>query len=120
MFTEVASVLGGLLTGVGGVIAAGLLGRRKRRADAVQVLTQAAAQMVEPLSRQLAAMTAELEAHRRTIVAAEQRCRLAATCHTSWDTEVRSCLLDLGVDVPPPPPVGDTPPAGARNPPPPG
>ncbi|WP_218002437.1 hypothetical protein [Nocardia brevicatena] len=110
-----ASVLGGLLTGVGGVFTAGILGRRKRRADAVQVLTQAAAQMVEPLSRQLAAMTAELEAHRRTIVAAEQRCRLAATCHTSWDTEVRSCLLDLGVDVPPPPPVENDPHGRAVN-----
>lgn len=117
MLAEVASVLGGLLTGVGGVITAGVIGRRKRGADTVQVLTQAAAQMVEPLSLQLAAMTAELEAHRRTIVAAEQRCRLAATCHTSWDTEVRSCLLDLGVDVPPPPPVESDPPAGVVSPP---
>lgn len=113
MFAEVASVLGGLLTGVGGVLTAGLVGRRKRRADAVHVLTRAAAQMVDPLSRQLAATTAELEAHRRTIVAAEQRCRLAATCHTNWDIEVRSCLLDLGVDVPPPPPVENDPPAEA-------
>src|SRR5690606_31470198 len=75
MLTELASVLGGLVTGVGGVCAAGLLSRRKRRADAVQVLTQAAAQMVEPLSRQIAAMTAELEAHRRVVADSEQRCR---------------------------------------------
>jgi hypothetical protein len=105
MISEVASVLGGLLTGVGGVCAAGILGRRKRRADAVQVLTQAAAQMVEPLSRQLAAMTAEMEAHRRVVADAERRCRLAAPQHASWDIVVRSSLLDLGVDVPPPPPL---------------
>ncbi|WP_280420001.1 hypothetical protein [Nocardia carnea] len=107
MITELASVLGGLVTGVGGVCAAGLLSRRKRRADAVQVLTQAAAQMVEPLSRQIQAMTAELEAHRRVVADAEQRCRLAATQHTSWDVVVRSSLLNLGVDVPPPPPMAD-------------
>lgn len=105
MISEVVSVLGGLVTGVGGVLAAGVMSRRKRRADAVQVLTGAAAAMVEPLSRQLAAMTAELEAHRRVVAAAEQRCRLATSQHASWDVVVRSSLLDLGVDVPPPPPL---------------
>lgn len=103
MISELVSVLGGLVTGVGGVCAAGAFSRRKRNADAVQVLTQAAAQMVEPLSRQVAAMAAELEAHRRVVAAAEQRCRLV-TQHTSWDVVVRSSLLNLGVDVPPPPP----------------
>ncbi|WP_327151864.1 hypothetical protein [Nocardia sp. NBC_01329] len=105
MISEVASVLGGLVTGVGGVCAAGIFNRRKRRADAVAVLTRAAAQMVEPLSRQLAAMTAELEAHRRMVADAERRCRLAAPQHASWDIVVRSSLLNLGVDVPPPPPL---------------
>lgn len=107
MIGELASVLGGLVTGVGGVCAAGVLSRRKRRADAVQVLTQAAAQMVEPLSRQIAAMTAELEAHRRVVADSEQRCRLAASQHASWDVVVRSSLLNLGVDVPPPPPLSE-------------
>ncbi|WP_328396179.1 hypothetical protein [Nocardia sp. NBC_00416] len=105
MITELTSVLGGMVTGVGGAFAAGLFSRRKHRADAVQVLTRAAAQMVEPLSRQIAAMTAELEAHRRIVADCEQRCRLAATQHTSWDIVVRSSLLTLGVDVPPPPPL---------------
>ncbi|MGW1737825.1 hypothetical protein ACWCPQ_03355 [Nocardia sp. NPDC001965] len=105
MISEMVSVLGGLVTGVGGACAAGIFNRRKRRADAVAILTRAAAQMVEPLSRQLAAMTAELEAHRRMVADAEQRCRLAAPQHASWDIVVRSSLLDLGVDVPPPPPL---------------
>ncbi|ONM47964.1 hypothetical protein [Nocardia donostiensis] len=107
MIVEFAPVLGGLVTGVGGILAAGLLSRRKRRADAVQVLTQAAAQMVEPLSRQIAAMNAELDEHRRVVAAAEERCRRASSRHTSWDHEVRFTLLQLGVDVPPPPPVDE-------------
>ncbi|MGW0181459.1 hypothetical protein [Nocardia sp. NPDC003345] len=115
MISELASVLGGLVTGVGGVFAAGVFSRRKRRADAVAVLTAAAAQMVEPLSRQIAVMTAELEAHRRVVAAAERRCRLASTQHASWDIVVRSSLLDLGVDVPPPPPLTRDPAGQGRD-----
>lgn len=105
MITELASVLGGLLTGIGGAVVAGLFQRRKRRADVAQVLTRAARQMVEPLSRQIEAMNAELDEYRRVVASAEQRCQKAADRHTTWDYEVRSSLRELGVDVPPPPPV---------------
>lgn len=105
MITELASVLGGLLTGIGGAVAAGMFQRRKRRADAALVLTRAARQMVEPLSRQIETMNAELDEYRRAVAAAEQRCRQAGDRHATWDYEVRCSLRELGADVPPPPPV---------------
>ncbi|MEU0871662.1 hypothetical protein [Nocardia brasiliensis] len=106
MIAEVAAVLGA--AGVGGITTAaatGLFGRRKNRADAAAVLTQAAAQMVEPLSRQLAEVTAALEEHKRADLARQRRQRAAAVRHVRWDTTVAEQLRALGAEVPPPPPL---------------
>lgn len=106
VIAEVAAVLGA--AGVGGITTAaatGLFGRRKNRADAAAVLTQAAAQMVEPLSRQLAEVTAALEEHKRADLARQRRQRAAAVRHVRWDTTVAEQLRALGAEVPPPPPL---------------
>ncbi|MBF6328723.1 hypothetical protein [Nocardia transvalensis] len=99
MIADVGAVLGGLGVGsLGTAFVTGLLGRRKQRADAVQVLTKAAADLVEPLRNQLAEVTHAFEEHK-------QRHRVAAARHTVWDNEVRESLRAVGLEVPPPPPL---------------
>ncbi|WP_147286965.1 hypothetical protein [Nocardia otitidiscaviarum] len=106
MIAEVAAVLGGVgAGGIGTALVTGLLGRRKSRADAVAVLTQAAAQMVEPLSRQLAEVTAALEEHKRADRARQRQQRAAAARHVLWDNTVAEQLRALGAEVPAPPPL---------------
>lgn len=105
VIAEVAAVLGAGVGGIGGAVANGLFSRRKSKADAVAVLTQAAAQMVEPLSKQVASQAAALEEHKRADLARIERQRKAAKRHIAWDTTVAASLRALGKDVPPPPPL---------------
>lgn len=110
MVAEVATALaglGGLGAGVITTLGAGLFGRRKAKADATEVLTQAAANLVEPLSTQLAAVTREFAEHRRAAEQTETRRRVAAAQHKVWDEQVAASLRALGEQVAPPPPLED-------------
>lgn len=100
---QIATALSGAGAGIFGTLLTGAFGRRKNRADAAAVLTQAAAGLVEPLRKELAETRADFAEHKRSDAEREHRRREALAHHTVWDNEVAQRLEDLGYPVGPPP-----------------
>jgi hypothetical protein len=117
---EIGAALGTLgVGGIGVALIGGMFNRRRNqsgaeldeatadraRAEAVDVLTRAAAVLVEPLTAQLNTVTRELAAVKAENTESAVRRRAAAAQHAAWDAQVAESLRALGVDVAPPPPL---------------
>ncbi|MBF6138132.1 hypothetical protein IU501_34755 [Nocardia otitidiscaviarum] len=122
---QIAAAIGALGTlGFGGAFVTGVFGRRKNKADAAAILTQAAAGLVEPFrnelaetrrelgetrrelgetKRELGETKRELSEHQRRDAEREQNRRAAAARHIAWDSDVARRLRDLGQPVADPP-----------------
>ncbi len=99
LIVQIATAVGA--TGVVGAAFTALLSRRKTRAevdaakaDAAQVISQAAASLVGPLEARVQSMSMQL---------AETEKLLRA--HAVWDREVMGALNALGTEVRQPPPL---------------
>ncbi|WP_306365428.1 hypothetical protein [Nocardia sp. CC227C] len=104
--SDVATALGGLgVGGLGVALVTGVFGRKKSKADAVAVLTEAAAAMVEPLRKELAVVRKELEDHKEADRTRQSKQIVAAARHTAWDNQVRESLRANGIEVAAPPPL---------------
>jgi hypothetical protein len=111
-----------LLLGGGGIsaiiaaIIAGFFSKRKRGAEATEIITKAAAGVVtnmqSEIDRQVAARHEMVLAHREAmsaLMASHDReieeIRRTLQLHVAWDTMAMAKLLEVGISLPPVPPL---------------
>ncbi|WP_196812184.1 hypothetical protein [Nocardia sp. CNY236] len=107
MLNEMIVAAGGALGigGLGGSLIAAFVGRRGRKADALEKLEGIATRLADKATAAADKRVAEVEAKLAEIETREVRRRLAATLHMQWDTALADQVRQLGGEVPPPPPL---------------